>query len=94
MKEQLKQKLDELGIGGIVVAIVMLCACTFTAIWLAKPFLSGVTGILSFIFLGVIYLLILGIVLMPIVMLSGFIGNILGFVAEGIVALRNHYKRA
>lgn len=94
MKEFLKNKVDELGVGGIVLACVMLGTCACTAIWLVEPFLGGVTGVVSFIFLSVLYLLVLSIVLLPVMMLAGFVGNVLGFITEGILALRNHYKRA
>ncbi|MDH2999931.1 hypothetical protein A1D23_07490 [Chelonobacter oris] len=94
MKDFFKNKVDELGIAGIVLACVILGACAYTAVWLSEPFFGGVTGVTSFIFLAILYLLVLGIVLLPVVMLAGFIGNILAFFTEGIIALRNYYKRA
>lgn len=71
MKEFIKNKVDEIGVGGIVAVGIGLGACVYTAIWLAEPFINGITGIPSFIFLSMLYLLILGVVLMPVIILTG-----------------------
>lgn len=93
MKEWIKNQVDEIGIGGIVAAVIMLGACAYTAIWLAEPFIGGIAGIPSFIFLSMLYILILSLVLMPVIMVAGFVGNVIGFTVEGIIALYRYYKR-
>lgn len=93
MKAFIENKIEEVGIAGIVVYVTMYGALAITAIWLAIPFLKAITGIPSFIFLTFIYLFVFVLVAFPVVAVAGIVGNVLGFTVEGIAALYRYAKR-